>query len=94
MPIDTHKKNRVEKKRNPDNQKNSSNLGFFLLKLNAPMLYSNVKKRLPQVVIRTSCKADWCIIYVWVLELFLVIFLIIVSSFIKIIWKVDKRVFQ
>ena len=43
--IDTHKKPGTEEKKNPDNQKHPNNLGLLPLKLNAPMLYSNVKRR-------------------------------------------------
>ena len=48
------------------------------------------------VVISTSFKADYCLIYERGSQAvsFYYYFLIIVSSFIKIVWKADKRFFS
>ena len=47
------------------------------------------------VVISTSFKADYCLIYERGSQaVSFYFFLIIVSSFIKIVWKADKRFFQ
>ena len=48
------------------------------------------------VVISTSFKVDYCLIYERGSQAvsFSFFFLIIVSSFIKIVWKADKRFFQ
>ena len=47
------------------------------------------------VVISTSFKADYCLIYERGSQaVSFYFFLIIASSFIKIVWKADKRFFQ